>query len=40
MAGKLEVFETINDPGFGLDILDLLKNLTFMRSAERILQLE
>jgi hypothetical protein len=33
MAHALKVFETINDRGVGLDSMDLLKNLLFMRAS-------
>ena len=29
----LKIFETINDPGVGLDSMDLLKNLIFMQAS-------
>jgi uncharacterized protein with ParB-like and HNH nuclease domain len=34
IAHALKVFETINDRGVGLDSMDLLKNLMFMRAAK------
>lgn len=33
IARALKIFETINDRGVGLDAMDLLKNLLFMKSA-------
>ncbi len=33
ITGALKVFETINDRGVGLDAMDLLKNLLFMKTA-------
>ena len=43
LARALKIFETINDRGIGLDAMDLLKNLLFMKSAPdefEILKLE
>lgn len=34
VAKALKIFETINDRGVGLDSMDLLKNLLFMKSAQ------
>ena len=34
VAKALKIFETINDRGVGLDSMDLLKNLLFMKSAK------
>jgi len=39
VAHALKVFETINDRGVGLDSMDLLKNLLFMRAAHREFEL-
>ncbi len=35
IANALKVFETINDRGVGLNAMDLLKNLLFMRTASK-----
>jgi hypothetical protein len=35
IANALKVFETINDRGVGLDAMDLLKNLLFMRTSSK-----
>lgn len=35
IANALKVFETINDRGVGLNAMDLLKNLLFMRTTDR-----
>lgn len=35
IANALKVFETINDRGVGLNAMDLLKNLLFMRTSSR-----
>ena len=39
VAKALKIFETINDRGIGLDSMDLLKNLLFMKSAREKFEL-